>query len=153
MVADFTARAPEFARRSMYSDRNVRVSAGLLRAYRGTRYETAGAVIWVGRRFAAMDQVLAGLGAHEGVFITAWNPRSRRMQEAWNRRMQRQLDSRLRSIPKRTACGRLGRWWEEHIFAGVDIRRAKILARQFRQNGLVVVRTGQPARLLILPYN
>ena len=44
---------------------------GLHRAYRRTEYEAAGAIARIGRRSAAVDALLARLGARQGAFVTA----------------------------------------------------------------------------------
>jgi hypothetical protein len=120
----------------------------LLRAYRRTRYSTAGMVVRIGWR--APDRLFAQVGAREAVFITAWNPRSRRMPLGWNSRMQRRLGEWLRRFVVVPADGTLGRWHEAHLLVAADLRRMLRIARIFRQLGLVMLRRGQPARLLLL---
>src|SRR3954467_12289085 len=77
---------------------HARLSARLLRAYRGTTYTAAGIEVRIGRRNAALDALLRAHGAREGVLITAWNPRSRRMPERWNHRAQDRLNGFLRRV-------------------------------------------------------
>ena len=121
----------------------------LLRAYRATRYEAAGVAVRIGRRSAAMDAVLDRMGARVAGFITAWNPRSRRMPDGWNRRMQGRLAERLRRHACVPARGSLRRWHEDHLLAAADPGQLLRLARVFRQYGIVVVVRGRPARLLL----
>jgi hypothetical protein len=99
-----------------------------------------------------MDALLTRAGARMGVFITAWNPLSRRMPEGWNRRMQRCLLERLRRHTRFRANGALRRWREEHLLVVADPRPMLRCARLFRQRGVVVVRRGQPVCLSLLCY-
>lgn len=120
----------------------------LLRAFRATRYEAAGAVARVGRRSRGIDSLLACVGACEAAFITAWNPRSRRMPPGWNRRMQDRLRRAAPGPPLAEGFGRAGRWAEHHLLLAGDPRRLLVLARRFRQHAILLVRRGRPARLL-----
>jgi len=124
------------------------MSPSLLRAYRRTHYTACGVVVRVGRR--TPDALFAQLGARQAVFVTAWNPRSRRMPQGWNDRMQRRLAQRLRRFVVVAADGRLGRWHEAHLLVAADARGMLRLARMFRQRGVVVARQGQRARLVLL---
>jgi hypothetical protein len=128
----------------------VLVRPALLRAYRRTSYTTAGASVRIGRRSAAMDALLGGVTASAGGFVTAWNPLSRRMPDGWNRRMQRALIAHTRRLPCSTGHGIGHGWSEEHLFVAADPRRVLVLARRFRQLGIVVVGRGRPARLVLL---
>ncbi|MBN9563529.1 MAG: DUF3293 domain-containing protein [Alphaproteobacteria bacterium] len=128
------------------------VSPALLRAYRRTSYIAAGVVVRIGRRSAEMDALLGGMAAPAGGFITAWNPRSQRMPAGWNRRMQRALSARTRRLPCLTGQGSGNGWSEEHLLVAADPRRLLVLARRFRQLGIVVVRRGRPARLVLLSW-
>lgn len=120
----------------------------LLRAYRRTRYSAAGVVVRIGCCVpnALFDQV----GAREAVFVTAWNPRSRRMPLGWNARMQQRLAERLRRFAVVPADGTLRRWHEAHLFVAADVRRMLRMARIFRQYGVVAMRRGHRARLELL---
>ena len=124
--------------------------ARLAAAYRRTAYEAAGAVARIGQRSAAVDGLLRRLGGggrQGGAFVTAWNPRSHRMPHGWNERMQARLRQAARRLPRAEGWGR-GRGWAEHtLLLAADPRRAAALARRFRQNAIVVVRQGAPARL------
>jgi hypothetical protein len=121
----------------------------LLRAYRDTTYHAAGCDVRIGRR--APDALFARLGSRAGTFVTAWNPRSRRMPDGWNRRMQQRLCERLRRSVVLPAEGSLGRWHEAHLLVGGDARPAARLARIFRQHGIVRVQRGRRARLEFSP--
>lgn len=122
----------------------------MLAAYRRTGYEAAGAVARVGRRAAAVDALLRRLGAREGAFVTAWNPWSRRRPAGWNARMMARLRAAARRLPSAEGEGRAPGWAERHLLVAADPRRAAALARRFRQNAVVVVRIGAPARLALL---
>jgi hypothetical protein len=122
--------------------------AQLLNAYRQTRYSADGAEVRIGRRSPGMDASLTAHGAHVGVFVTAWNPLSRRMPHGWNRHMQKRLDQQLRRYSTIPAQGSWRRWHEEHVLLFAHSGFALKLARQFRQLAVVVVRRGQPAALM-----
>lgn len=106
-------------------------SPALLRAYRLTVYRVGDETVRIGHRSTLT-----------GVLITAWNPRSRRMPEAWNRRMQDRLRLSLRRWPIHEASGGLGRWREDHLLVAADPRLCRVLARRFRQHALLrLIRT------------
>ncbi len=130
----------------------VPVSPALLRAYRRTSYVAAGAVVRIGRRSAEMDALLGGMAARAGGFVTAWNPVSKRMPDGWNRRIQRALIAHTRRLPSLTGRGSGNGWFEEHLFVAADPRRLLVLARRFRQLGIVVVGRGRAARLVLLTW-
>jgi hypothetical protein len=114
-------------------------SPRLLRAYRETEYRARGVVVRIGRRSPL-----------SGVFITAWNPYSRRMAEGWNHRMQSRLHERLRRFVIHPADGALKRWHEAHLLVVADLQPIARIARIFRQQAIVVVQQGRPARLVLL---
>jgi hypothetical protein len=120
----------------------------LLKAYRQTSYIAGKVEVRIARRSSAMDALLIAHGTRAGVFLTAWNPFSRRMPPEWNRRLQQGLKQRLRRYSTVPADGSWQRWHEEHLLLFADLRFAMKLARQFRQAGIVVVKRGQPAALM-----
>ncbi len=123
--------------------------ARLLRAYLRTKYSAAGCIVLIGRR--APDRLFEALGSRSAVFITAWNPMSRRMPEGWNNRAQRRLLERLRHFRAVPADGTLGRWHEAHLLVGVaDMCPMVRLSRMFRQRAIVAIRRGHPAKLVML---
>lgn len=124
----------------------------LHRAYRRTDYEAAGAIARIGDRSAAVDALLARLGAREGAFVTAWNPMSRPMPWGWNDRVGSRLREAARRLRHAEGWGRAqgGGWAEQHLLLAADPRRAAVLARRFRQKAIMVVRRGQPGRLLVV---
>lgn len=120
-----------------------------LTAYRRSGYEAAGAVAYIGRRSAAVDALLARLGARQGGFVTAENPFSHRMPPGWNARAMLRFDAAIRCLPSAAGHGGWRRWREAHRLVAADPRRLLVLARRFRQRAIVVVRRGAPARLII----
>ena len=127
------------------------VSARTLSAYRKTTYEAAGIGVRIGRRSPAMDRLLALHGVRQAVFITAYNPFSRRMPLGWNQRMQARLAQALRRRRVLPAKGSWRRWSEAHLIVFGDVRLVCRLTGPFRQNAIVIVRRGQPARLRLPP--
>ena len=125
----------------------------LMRLWRATDYVVDTVLVRIGRRSTAMDGLLARIGAHTGVFVTAWNPLSRAMPSGWNRRMQGHLSERLRRYVSRPASGSLRRWHEAHLLVAADKRPIVRLARVFRQRGVVLVARRRPARLVLLDWH
>jgi hypothetical protein len=121
----------------------------LLNAYRRTHYSVGLIEVTINRRSAEMDNLLAAHRARTGVFVTAWNPLSRRMPIHWNQRMQGRLKSRLRRWVTLPAVGSWRRWREEHFLVLAHPGMVKRLARQFRQLAVVTVKRGQAAALTI----
>ena len=119
-------------------------------AYRRSRYRVAGLSLEVGRRSAALDGVLTGLGARDAVLITAWNPASRRMPGAWNARMMAALRHRLGTTPSLPASSAGTGWAEDQVLVVGDRRRLAVLARLFRQAAMVGLRRGADVELLPL---
>ncbi|WP_439595832.1 DUF3293 domain-containing protein [Falsiroseomonas sp.] len=119
-----------------------------LAAFRATGYEAAGITVRIGRRSAGLDALLAARGVRQAGFVTAWNPRSRRMPPGWNRRQQDRLRQAARSRVLAEGFGRAGAWAEHHLLLAGDPRRLAVLARRFRQWAIVVVAAGRPARLV-----
>jgi len=124
------------------------LTAHLLNAYRKTRYVAGNVEVRIARRSPAMDAMLIARGARAGVFVTAWNPLSRRKPPGWNRHMQQRLKQRLHRYSTVPASGSWRRWHEQHLLLFADTRLALNLARQFRQAAVVVVKRGQPAALM-----
>jgi hypothetical protein len=120
----------------------------LLRAYCLTRYHAGGYDIVIGRRVP--DALLRRLGARSATVVTAWNPRSRRMPDGWNRRMQWPLRQRLRRATVVEAEGSLKCWHEEMLLVTGDVRPWIRLAVRFRQRAVVILHRGQKARLRFL---
>jgi Protein of unknown function (DUF3293) len=126
------------------------MSGSLEAAYAASAYEAAGAVARIGRRSGAVDALLRRCGARQGGFVTAWNPFSRRMPRGWNDRMHARLRQAARRFPTAEGWGGTTAWRERHLLIAADPRRVAVLGRRFRQNAIVTVRAGQPARLVML---
>jgi hypothetical protein len=133
------------ARRATQADP---IAPPLLRAYRLTRYHAVGYDIAIGRRVP--DALLRCLGARSATLVTAWNPRSHRMPDGWNRRMQRQLRQRLRRATAVDAQGSLDGWHEDMLLVTGEFRPCIRLAAHFRQRAVVTLHRGQKARLRFL---
>ena len=121
--------------------------ATLLRAYARTEYRAAGAVARIDCRSPGIDATLRRLGVHQGAFVTAWNPFSRRRPQGWNRRMQARLEQAVRRLPSVSGKGESRGWAEDHLLVGADPRRVWRLGLRFRQQAIVTVRIGGRARL------
>jgi hypothetical protein len=128
------------------------IPARTVAAYRNTKYWVGGIEVRIGRRSRPMDGLLASYGVRQAVFITAYNPFSRVMPSGWNLRMQAALMRTLRRYRILIASGSWRRWSESHVVVLGDPRPALRLMRLFRQNGIVIVRVRQNARLVI-PYD
>ena len=123
------------------------LSPALLRLYRRADYVVANRPpMRIGRRAPVAGETLAG----DAVLLTAANPRSRRMPSGWNARMNRALADAARRLRPLPAEGRLGAWREEGFLLEAAPARAAALGRRFRQNAVVVVKGGQPVRLMLL---
>jgi hypothetical protein len=127
-----------------------RLPPALLRAYRRTSYEAGGIKIHIGRRSAEADRLLLAHGVRNAVFITAYNPFSRRMPAEWNQRMQTRLRHHLGRRQVLWGRGTAGHWSEVHLLVFGDPRPILRLARHYRQYGIVILRRGQPARLVVV---
>jgi hypothetical protein len=123
-------------------------ASSLLRAYRLTQYSAVGFEIRIGRRVP--DALFDRLGARDAALVTAWNPRSRRMPDGWNRHMQRRLRQRLRRFVVLEAEGSLRRWREAMLLVAGDPRPHVRTVARFRQRAVVILRRGQKARLRLL---
>jgi hypothetical protein len=120
----------------------------LARAYRLTCYQAAGLPIEIGRRAPA--PLLTRLGCRTAVLLTAWNPRSRRMPDDWNERMQRRLRQRLRRFRVIEATGAWRGWHEAMLLVAGPPAPLIVLAARFRQRAVVVLTRGGLVRLRLL---
>jgi hypothetical protein len=124
----------------------------LIGAYRKTLYAVGDVRVRVGQRCPELSPILDSMGATQGVFITAWNPLSRRMPPGWNARMQQRLDQASSGYPRIPARGSLHSWQEDHLFVAAPLAPMRRLARRFRQRALLVVGGSRPARLVFLAW-
>lgn len=96
------------------------------------------------------EALFVRLGVRSATLVTAWNPRSRRMPDRWNRRMQQRLRQRLRRFTVVEAEGSLERWREEMLLVGGDPRPVSRLAVCFGQRAVVILGRGYRTRLRLL---
>lgn len=127
-------------------------------AYRRTLYRLSPIVacpiaLRIGARSFAADALLARFGVQEAVLVTAWNPRSRRMPDGWNRRMQAGLAACLRRRAVLPAEGAWRGWREAHLLVLGPAQPVEALARRFRQTAVVTLRRGAPVRLAWMAVN
>lgn len=102
----------------------------------------------IGRRVP--DVLFDRLNARVAVFLTAWNPLSRRMPDGWNDRMQVHLRRLLRRCLVIEAEGSLHRWREAMLLVAGDPRPLVRLAARFRQCAVVIIRRGHRVRLRLV---
>jgi hypothetical protein len=120
----------------------------LLRAYRDTTYRADGIPVRILRR--CPDALFDRMNARTAVFLTAWNPLSRRMPDGWNRRMQARLRLCLLRFVVLEAEGTLRRWREAMLLVAGDPQPLIRLAARFRQRAVVILRRGHSAQLRLL---
>jgi len=118
--------------------------------YRRTLFQAGPVRAWVGRRSSTADAWLKAQGAREAAMLTAWNPMSRRHPEGWNTRRQQALREAARRLPRCEGWSGAKAWWEHNLLLAGDARRTVALARRFRQRAILVLRRGQPARIIWL---
>ena len=118
-----------------------------MRAYRLTLYRAGDVVARPGRRSASAEAWMARLGVREAGFITAWNPRSRRMPPGWNARRQEALRLALRRHARLEGMSGHRRWQEHNLLVAAPAAQLMRWASRFRQAAILVLRRGQPARL------
>lgn len=131
-----------------------------LAAYRATRYRVFAPIpidMRIGETSAAMAALLAQHGAGSAVFVTAFNPFSRRLCDDDNAARQRRLKAHLARLGLATIEGAgidpTGQWpSEESVLAlGADRPAADDLMVKFEQNAVVFVEGDGGARLLLHP--
>ena len=125
------------------------VSDATIRAYAGSTYYAGQIAVRIGQRNAALDDWLSHQRPRSAVFLTASNPFSRRMPGGWNQRMVRKLLCCLRGLPLLPGGSGTGGWFEQQVLVAVDLPRAVVLARRFRQHAVVAVALRHPARLVL----
>lgn len=139
------------------------MSEELLREYERTRYVVLDdhgigrGSVGIGETSAEIDAVLADYGAANGVFITAWNPRSEPVAEDVNDEANDRLEADLSEagsvILPHIGVGYDPAWEPEHGFFALDLAESEAvqLATAHGQNAIVVVERGRPARLVLTP--
>jgi len=114
-------------------------------------YEAAGVVARIGQHSAALDLLLHSMDVREAIFVGAWNPRGRKVALGINLRMEARLVEFAARPPARRGKGFGPGWSESHLLLGVRKRRGIVIARRFRQAAIVMVRRGQPPKLIFIP--
>lgn len=84
------------------------------------------------------------------VMLSAYNPGGRLKAEGWNQRMMQQLKAFLSDYKWVEGKGTLHDVSEPLLMVAMDPRKAKVLARKFRQNAIVLIRDQRYARLVFL---
>jgi hypothetical protein len=133
----------------------------LIAEYERTRYivlddlGVSRAAVGVGQTSADIDAILADYGAANGVFITAWNPRSVPLDQDSNDEANDRLEADLGEagsvILPHIGVGYDPDWEPEHGFFALDLSESDAveLARAYGQNAIVIVAVGEPARLVL----
>jgi hypothetical protein len=125
-------------------------------SYDAARYRVLAPVAFtlrVGQRSGALRASYAELGVNSAAFLTACNPRSRRMGMAWNaaamRRLYAQLQRRRHAWRPGCAADPAGLWPDEEsvLLLGIGAGEACQLARQFHQNALLLIGADATPRL------
>lgn len=125
-------------------------SPAVLRCYRLSLYRAGPVSARIGR--VPSGQAPSRLRRNGPVLtmLSAANPGGRRMPDGWNNRAMRRLHQTLRRVPHLAGEGRLGRWGEPLVLAALPAGPAKVLARRFRQNAIVLLRQGRRTQLVLL---
>jgi len=127
-------------------------------AYRATTYvvvmpDGTELALRVGERSAPLDRLLAAMGHDHWAFVTACNPRSRRLDDAQNTERMARLAKvvQARGLDTLPAAGRgeTGDWPAEPslLVLGIEEPDAITLGRLFDQHAIVVGSRGEPPRL------
>jgi len=110
--------------------------------------------ICVGHRCVELDRLLKANGLRDWAFVTAANPRSRRLPDRENATRNAELKRSLQQAGWRTMDGvglpRGPEWPPEHsiLILGIDRDAAVRLALRWEQNAIVCGTIGKPAELL-----
>jgi hypothetical protein len=109
-----------------------------------------------GERSEPLDRLLARAAVREWAYVTACNPRSRRLPDEENEDRMRALDERLRRMglvhyPGR-GVGTGGDWPAEASRLVLDVTevQARELAAEFGQNAIVAGAAGEAGRVVVL---
>ncbi len=83
----------------------------------------------------------------ELVMFSAYNPGGRRKVDGWNRKMMEKLSLYLTNYYYVKGKGSLKQFSEPLFMVVMDLRKARVLARKFRQNAIVVLKYQRLSRL------
>jgi hypothetical protein len=120
------------------------------RGYRLTCYRAGPIEARIGRPSASADAWLARHRAATAVLITAWNPMSHPMSEAWNARAHARLLGMLAKRPRAEGFSGTPDWQEWTVAVVGTDRLGRRLSRLFRQRAYILLRRRRPA-LLVYP--
>jgi hypothetical protein len=139
-------------------EENVRDNSSLFQSYQQTTFRVAeiqpAMDIRIGQPCPALDQLLVQHGVRSWAFITAWNPGSRKLDAAENRRRQAALQAEVKQRGYTVYCGagvpdEVGWEPEESILVvGIDCEEAAKLGRQYGQAAIVVGERDTKAKLV-----
>lgn len=122
----------------------------LMCSFHATTYTANGIAFRIGQRSLGIDSLLRQNGVRSAVFLGADNPYSRRMPPGWNVRNRQRLRERLRRRQTAEGSGKLRNWSEKHTLVFGATQPSVRLARLMRQNGIVILKIGQPPAILPL---
>lgn len=120
------------------------------RGYRLSRYAAGPIAVRIGAPSGSADAWLARHRVASAVLLTAWNPMSHPMPEAWNARAHARLLTLLRRRPCAEGMSGTASWRELTVAVPGDERFGRRLAHRFRQRAFVLLRRGRPARLIYM---
>ncbi len=119
------------------------------RGYRLSRYAAGSVVARISAPSPSADAWLARHRAASAVLITAHNPMSRMMPDAWNAAAHARLMRTLRGRPVAVGESGMHRWMEVTACTPGGLRLGHRLARRFRQRAFVLLRRKRPALLVM----
>jgi hypothetical protein len=114
------------------------------RGYRLTRYAAGPIAARIGEPSPSADAWLARHRAASAVLITAWNPMSHPMSDAWNARAHARLLAMVRRRPYAEGWSGTADWQEWTVAVVCTDRLGRRLARLFRQRAYILLRRGRP---------
>lgn len=126
------------------------LSPALRAAYRGSAYRVLGVELRVGRRRQEALGLLRGLGLRRAFLVTAYNPCSKKLPEALNRRAQARLLASLGSMAVAQGESGAGRWQEGQILVRGERGRVQTMLRRYRQNAILSLKLNQAPALVVL---
>ncbi|SMG07390.1 DUF3293 domain-containing protein [Paraburkholderia susongensis] len=121
------------------------IDPATIKAYRETNYCVEGDMpitLQVDQKNDALSTLHKAMGVESSVFITAWNPYSRKCDDETNAGLQKKLIDELTTRGLRFVNG-VGRHpasdWAEPSFLvlGISLEAAKRLGKQYEQNAIV----------------
>lgn len=139
----------------------MRIAANPRQAYHQAEYVVFSAppfTLRIGEPSEALTRLYARLGCEGCIYLTACNPRSRRLRPKANARRMRALSRVLARQGWRTIPGEGrdpgGAWPAEPslLVPGMDVADGILLARRFGQNALVAAPADGIPRLMWVPW-